>query len=90
MRFEVKMLSAFCLHFKRTSLIQSDCGDTYTLNNGYVNFTGHATTYNEEVPVMCNEGYEIEGDPKIKCLATGAWSQDTACRAKPAEGKLQL
>ena len=67
-----------------------DCLASYTLINGFVNFTGKVTTYEAQVAATCNEGYEIEGDPKITCQADGMWSDNTACRAIPAEGNVYI
>lgn len=58
--------------------IFSDCGDTYTLDNGVVDFTGGAiTTYGRSLPVTCNTGYEPIGGSRITCLSDGIWSTVT-------------
>ena len=62
------------------TLSSLDCGETYYFDNGYVNFTGVETTFNQSVPVQCNDGYEIYGDPDIHCLQNGSWSTNTTCQ----------
>ena len=61
-------------------IIIADCGDSYDLDNGYVNFDGVETTFDHTIPVTCEEGYVVEGEPHITCLASGAWSTNTQCR----------
>ena len=56
------------------------------LHNGHVDFLGRQTLYNEKVPVICNEGYDIVGQTSITCLSDGTWSKDTFCRIKGKYG----
>ena len=58
-----------------------DCGDSYTIEHGHVNFTGHLTTFNQTVPVVCNVGYNLVGASNIACGSDGSWSTDTHCQA---------
>ena len=55
----------------------------YSIDHGSVSFLGISLVYNAKVTVTCDSGYEIEGDSKITCLATGEWSTNTACRLIP-------
>ena len=57
----------------------TDCGDVYNLPNGHVNF-GNETTYNQTAPVHCADGYYIEGDQHITCMADGNWTKNTSCK----------
>ena len=59
----------------------TDCGTDYHLENGHVNFTGRPTLINHTVPVLCDDGYYIQGDRYITCLSDGTWSQYTRCRS---------
>ena len=60
----------------------SDCGQNVTVPNGFVNALGVATTFHEKLPVSCNEGYDLEGDPEIICQANGDWSDESYCVEK--------
>ena len=60
--------------------IISDCGNSYNLTNGNVNFDGVETTFGHTIPVTCEEGYAIEGEPHITCLPSGEWSTKTQCQ----------
>ena len=62
------------------TLFSLDCGETYYLDNGFVNFTEVETTFNQSVTVQCNDGYEINGDPFIHCRPNGSWSTNTTCQ----------
>ena len=57
-----------------------DCGQNYTIKNGYVHFKGDKTTYNHQFPVSCLEGYSVIGDKNTTCLASGTWSKHSACK----------
>ena len=57
----------------------SDCGSEYVLDHGFANFDGRDTTFGHSVPVICNKGYEILGDPEITCQDSGKWSSATYC-----------
>ena len=57
-----------------------DCGSSYTLENGAVNFTGIKTTFQHTAPVYCDEGYKIHGSHQITCHSDGQWSQYTKCQ----------
>ena len=41
------------LHFR------ADCGKIYPLENGHAHFFGYTTTFNNIVPVHCDNGYEV-------------------------------
>ena len=56
-----------------------DCGDTYSIANGQVEYKGRSTYVNHKVPVKCNEGYKIQGDDELTCLHSGSWSTGTSC-----------
>ena len=60
----------------------SDCGTLYPLDFGYADFAGKETTYEQKVPVVCEVGYGLEGDPEITCLEDGTWSKNTICAIK--------
>ena len=60
----------------------SDCGRGFKLDGGQVDFTGHPTTYNSNVSVSCLDGYDLNGDNYIICLASGQWSKTATCVAK--------
>ena len=64
-----------------TSLSLTDCGDSFGVANGYINWTNAETTFNSSVPVYCNVSYKLKGDDKITCLGNGTWSQNTFCRS---------
>ena len=61
-------------------LYNIDCGDTYHIDHGMVDFTGKQTTVNHSVPVHCNDGYELQGHDNITCHANGMWSRFTRCK----------
>ena len=63
----------------RGSFTYTDCGDNLTIPNGFVNFDGTATTYNEKVFVQCDEGYGLIGDAEITCLENGRWNVKGFC-----------
>ena len=49
------------------------------LDHGFANFDGRDTTFGHSVPVICNKGYEILGDPEITCQDSGKWSSAPYC-----------
>ena len=53
-----------------------------SIDFGYVSVEDSNTTYNQTVPVICNDGFEILGDPLIVCLHDGLWSNGSSCVAK--------
>ena len=53
-----------------------------SINYGYALFKDGNTTYNQTVPVVCNDGFEILGDPFIVCLHNGLWGNGSNCVAK--------
>ena len=59
-----------------------DCGENQTIEHGHVNFTGHLTTFNQTVPVTCNDGYNLVGEAVTTCEANGSWSEDAHCHPK--------
>ena len=63
-------------------MLLTDCKNTFHLEHGHAEFSGDVTPYGGMVPVVCSEGYEIEGDHVITCLADGNWSTSTSCRVK--------
>ena len=73
------LLFNFNVHKSKMSLFV-DCGSTYTLENGAVNFTGIKTTFQHTAPVYCEEGYEIHGSHQITCQSNGQWSQSVRCQ----------
>ena len=73
------LLFNFNVHKGKMSLFV-DCGSSYTLENGAVNFTGIKTTFQHTAPVYCDEGYKIHGSHQITCHSDGQWSQYTKCR----------
>ena len=60
--------------------MSADCGSSYNLDHGDVNFDGVDTTFGHTIPVTCSEGYVIDGEPHITCLASGKWSTRTHCQ----------
>ena len=64
--------------FKKSEFF-SDCGSTFNLTHGRVDFSGRTTTYNQIVPLTCDEGYQIKGSHYLTCLEDGAWSTDSSC-----------
>lgn len=60
-------------------LFHLDCGNTTTIDNGQVYFSGVQTTYGQTVPVTCNTGYKLTGGTSIECLHDGSWSTSTTC-----------
>lgn len=69
---------------KDTHCHPEDCGDSFGVANGYINWTNAETTFNSSVPVYCNVSYKLKGDDKITCLGNGTWSQNTFCRSAAA------
>ena len=66
-----------------------DCGTVYYLENGKANFTGRSTKYNQKIPISCDVGYDIVGDPFMTCLANGSWSSESFCKIKGLFSQLQ-
>ena len=64
------------------SFLIADCGKSYHLEYGHINFTGHQTTVNQTVPINCHLGYEVHGDHHIKCLEDGSWTTNSVCKIK--------
>ena len=64
----------------RTIYFLTDCGSNHSIAFGYVNFTGIETTFGQSLAVICEEGYELHGDPHITCLSGGNWSNSTICK----------
>ena len=60
-----------------------ECETDYFLAHGRVDFSEVETVYGQKVFVTCEEGYEVEGDSVITCLASGEWST-TVCQPMPA------
>ena len=60
-----------------------ECETDYFLAHGRVDFSEVETVYGQRVFVTCEEGYEVEGDSVITCLASGEWST-TVCQPMPA------
>ena len=60
----------------------TDCGNHFTLENGFVDFTGKSTTFNHSIPVECDIGYNLLGDTSIHCQANGVWGSNSSCRLK--------
>ena len=58
----------------------SDCGDSYTIANGHLHYSGYSTTYNSTVPVHCTTGYIITGDAEMTCGKDGLWKGDAHCQ----------
>ena len=73
------LLFIFNVHKSKMSLFV-DCGSSYTLENGAVNFTGIEPTFQHTAPVYCDEGYEIQGIHRITCQSNGQWSQSARCQ----------
>lgn len=59
-----------------------DCGNSFSVTNGLVNFTNADTTYGHSVEVTCNTGYERTGGTSIECLDDELWSTSTTCEIK--------
>ena len=57
----------------------SDCSINHTIQHANVNFTGMPITFSSTVPVICDEGYQLQGVSDIECLPGGEWSNNTAC-----------
>ena len=62
------------------SLLLSDCGRDVTVAHGIVDFIDGISTYGHSVPVICDTGYEINGNHRIECLANGTWSSLPTCQ----------
>ena len=73
------LLFNFNVHKSKMNLFV-DCGSLYTLENGAVNFTGIKTIFQHTAPVYCDEGYRIQGSPRITCQSDGQWSQSARCQ----------
>ena len=58
------------------------CETTYDLKHGYAIFAGRDLTIDHEVPVVCNDGYELHGEHFTTCLDDGNWSRKTSCQIK--------
>lgn len=54
----------------------------YTLTHGRVEFGQGDTTFGNTFPVICDVGYEIKGDPTVRCMHHGGWSNGTSCQIK--------
>ena len=59
-----------------------DCGTKYSIEHGYADFNGKTTAFNSTVPIICDAGYDIIGDPYTKCQPDATWSQNTVCKIK--------
>lgn len=59
-----------------------DCGDSFNVTNGQVDFGNADTTFGQSFEVSCNSGYERTGGTSIECLGTGSWSTSTTCEIK--------
>ena len=59
----------------------SDCGSDHSIANAHIDFGG-LTIFGHTVPVTCNDGYKLQGDRYIKCLADGTWSKTVSCHIK--------
>ena len=72
-----------CIYVYDISLLYiADCGKSYNIPNGYANFPGRKTTYQQIIPILCNEGYDIVGNDFITCEADGSWSEGSSCQIK--------
>lgn len=69
--------------------VPRDCGSDYSIRNANVDFGGK-TTINNKVKVICNFGYEMQGDEYITCLSDGTWSNDTSCQLKTCSSTFKL
>lgn len=47
------------------------CDPPEDISHGFVN--GSSFNYNDVVEYVCFEGYEVEGDPVLRCSAQGVW-----------------
>ena len=81
-----KMLKIILKLLSNTNLICFavfiDCGSEYVLENGYVEFSGKSTTFNNSIPVTCSDGYKNQGEDHIFCQANGTWTEHTACQIR--------
>ena len=57
------------------------------MSNGYANFAGKETTYQMQLPLFCNEGYDLHGDTYTECLDNAMWSKRSHCHIKSTEEK---
>ena len=64
------------VYFKST-----DCGSSFILEHGNANFGENLTPVGESVPVICDNGYEVEGPDHITCQANMTWTI-TTCKIK--------
>ena len=69
-----------CTNFIITFFV--DCGKTFTIEHGYVDYTGHQSTYNHSLPIHCEPGYVLEGALYTTCQSDGTWTHNTICRIK--------
>ena len=58
-----------------------DCGRTFSLENGHVEFGKH-TTFDQTAAVICDPGYEIQGAADLTCRKDGTWSKSSRCHIK--------
>ena len=61
-------------------LFSAACHTLFHLEHGHVDYVGEDTTFGSTIPIVCNEGYEIQGQDHIYCGEDGIWIGSIACR----------
>ena len=73
-----------CEFSNRLTFIQfhclTDCGHPSIRDN--TTFIYNSTTYGSRLRVTCDEGFNLTGSAKSKCLASGSWSKIARCDRK--------
>ena len=67
-----------CLYYT----LSIDCGTSYSIQHGEVDFAGQETTYGSTLAVSCNSGYELHGKENVVCGPDGTWSKLSSCHIK--------
>ena len=71
--------NSLTIHLNSKPHYFSDCGNSVTITNGFVNFTNVQTTFGQTVPILCNEGYRLSGGSSVKCETSGKWTTTAFC-----------
>lgn len=66
----------------------TDCPTPTNPPNGFVTFT--QTTPGSQANYDCDSGYGIDGNPNLKCLASGHWDEPPPACPGELEQKFQL
>ena len=77
-----KQIKVVVIRIHQLYTYMPDCGTKYSIDHGYADFIGKTTTFNNTVPIVCDAGYDLIGDPYTTCQPDGTWSQNTVCKIK--------